>query len=80
MFKSKTEFSLHIENLRKENSCTYIEALLDYAESTGAHDEEIAKMISPSLKEKIALEAQEDYILQPRTDASFDYGDDDDLL
>ena len=63
MFESKTAFSLHIENLVKEHECTYTEALLYYAEITGAEYEDMASMMSPCLIEKVKLEAQEKFQL-----------------
>lgn len=73
MFISKTEFSLHIEDIVRQLECSYVDALMYYANTTGAHDEDIAKMISDPLKEKIRVEVANDFILPKRTDGELEF-------
>ena len=73
MFSSKTEFSLYIERTKKESGASYLETLLDYANETGAYDEDIAKMLTETLKQKILVESQEDYVFGKRTDGELEF-------
>lgn len=72
MFESKTAFSLHIESLVKEHECTYTEALIYFAEISGAEYEDMSSMMSPCLIEKVRLEAQERFLLPKETTVSID--------
>ena len=51
------EFSLKIENIVKEKSISYMDAVLWYCNENGIDEGTISNLISKSLKEKIKLEA-----------------------
>ena len=72
LFKTKTEFSLHIESLAKEHDCSYIDACLYFAEITGADYSDLALMMSASLIEKIRIEAQSLFHLPKSTTTPID--------
>jgi len=52
------KFALIIENIVKDRSITYIEAVLEYCQSHNIDPSDTKAMISKTLKEKIAYEAQ----------------------
>lgn len=76
MFETKTAFSLHIEDLVKEHGCSYTEALLYYAEITGAEYEDMASMMSSCLVEKVRMEAEQNHHLPKPTTIQIDDGSD----
>ena len=51
------EFSLKIENIVKEKSISYMDAVLWYCEQNDIDTGTVSNLISKSLKEKIKLEA-----------------------
>lgn len=53
MFENSNSFSLHIEQVVKSKKCTYLEAVLAYCEENFIDPQDIKKMISKSLKQKI---------------------------
>ena len=52
------KFALIIENIVKDRSITYMEAVLEYCQSHNIDPSDTKAMISKTLKEKIAYEAQ----------------------
>jgi hypothetical protein len=74
MFETKTAFSLHIEELVRQHECSYTEALLFYAEVTGAEYSSIAEMMSPCLVEKVRIEAEINHHLPKPTTFQIDDG------
>lgn len=56
---SKEEFSVMIERFAKEKRCSYMDAVILYADENAIEVESAARMISQSLKEKIEVEAQD---------------------
>lgn len=56
MFKSPQEFSVYIEQLALTENQTCTETLIQYCDEKGIEFEDIAKMISPSLKGKLQNE------------------------
>jgi len=56
---TKEEFSVIIERFAKEKRCSYMDAVILYAEENNIEVESAARMISQSLKEKIEVEAQD---------------------
>jgi hypothetical protein len=56
---SKEEFSVTIERFAKQKRCSYMDAVILYAEENEIEVESAARMISQSLKEKIEVEAQD---------------------
>jgi hypothetical protein len=59
MFKTSNEFSLHIEQLVKQNKISHMDAVLEYCKENFLEPEDVAKLINKSLKEKISLNMQE---------------------
>ena len=55
---SKT-FSINIENLAKEKNITHMEAVLDYCQRNNLEPDTVGRLISKSLKDKIAANARE---------------------
>ena len=51
------EFSLKIENIVKEKSISYMDAVLWYCNENGIDEGTVGNLISKSLKEKIQVEA-----------------------
>jgi hypothetical protein len=60
IFENATEFSLYIEELSSNNRMTHIDAVLFYCKENFVEPEEIAPLISPSLKDKIAMNMRAD--------------------
>lgn len=50
-------FNMMIERLKRETGLSYIETLIMFCEDNSTDFEDIAKIIHPSLKEKIQTEA-----------------------
>jgi hypothetical protein len=59
MFKTANDFCLHIEKTAKEQGLSYCDAILKYCEENYIEPADIAKMINPNLKDKIAMEMRE---------------------
>ena len=60
IFENATEFSLYIEELSANKRMTHIDAVLYYCKENFVEPEEIAPLISPSLKDKIAMNMRAD--------------------
>lgn len=54
--KSKTVISIEIENYRLENDCSYLEAIVDWADLNGVDIEDIPLLISDVLIAKLKVE------------------------
>ena len=52
------KFALIIENIVKDRNITYMDAVLEYCQSHNIDPSDTKAMISKTLKEKIAYEAQ----------------------
>jgi len=57
--RNSQKFSLEIEKLSKEKDLKYMETIILYCEQEGLDIETVGTLVNQSLKEKIALEAQE---------------------
>ena len=57
-FMTASKFSLEIENIVKEGSLNYIEAIVMYCEEKSIEIEGVNKLINKPLKEKLKYEAQ----------------------
>lgn len=60
-------FSETIENLVSTKNISYFDAILLHCDQTGMEPEIAAKLISPTIKARIAKEARELHFLQPET-------------
>ena len=65
-FRSPTEFSLYIEERVSKERIGYMDAVIDYCTNSEVDIENIGKLITSSLKEKIRYEAEESNIMKPR--------------
>ena len=57
-FMTASKFSLEIENIVKDCSLNYIEAIVMYCEEKSIEIEGVNKLINKPLKEKLKYEAQ----------------------
>ena len=57
-FMTASKFSLEIENIVKDGSLNYIEAIVMYCEEKSIEIEGVNKLINKPLKEKLRYEAQ----------------------
>ena len=60
------EFSSTIESLRKRKNISYMDAIVDYCQTSGLEVEIAAKLINSNLKGRIKQEAEELHFL-PKT-------------
>jgi hypothetical protein len=56
---SKEEFSQVIEKFVRDKKCSYMDAIVLYAEDKGIEIESIALMINKNIKQKLEVEAQD---------------------
>jgi hypothetical protein len=72
LFRNSSEFSQFVEltSIREGRSCTSI--ILAYCEDKDLDPEDISKLISKPLREKLMLEMQEDGLL-PRSTATLEF-------
>lgn len=59
MFKTSNEFSLHIEELVRDTTMTYMEAVLKYCEENYLEPGDVSGLINKSLKDKIEMDFRE---------------------
>ena len=57
-FMTASKFSLEIENIVKDGSLNYIEAIVMYCEEKSIEIEGVNKLINKPLKEKLKYESQ----------------------
>lgn len=57
--KTKEQFSLQIEKYAREKKCSYMDAIVLFCEENEMEVESAAQMISPNIKDKIEVEAQD---------------------
>jgi hypothetical protein len=72
LFRTATEFSTFITDLAFKNDDTLTNTLLEYCEDRDIDPEDIAKLISRPLKERLAIEMQEAGLMQRDSTASFE--------
>lgn len=65
-FRSPTEFSLHIEERVASERIGYMDAIINYCNTSDVDIESVGNLVTPSLKEKIQLEAEEANMMKPR--------------
>jgi len=66
MFKSATDFSLHIETIATTQRMSHMDAVLHYCAENYIEPDEIVSLISKSLKDKIENDMKEANLL-PKT-------------
>lgn len=72
LFKSATEFSMFITNTANKKQQTLTQTILDYCDDRDIDPENIAKLISKTMKERIAIEMQDAGLLQRESSGSLD--------
>lgn len=72
MFESPSQFSFHIEELAAKTGETYIETILTYCDDNFVDYEEVSKMITPVLKQKIFEQASSQYSMPKPTTSTLD--------
>ena len=58
------DINLKIEEVVQKTKISYMDAVLEYATSSGLEPEAMAKMLNQSIKDKIEVEAQELHMLK----------------
>lgn len=58
MFLNEAEFSKIIENIVKDKGLSHFEAVLEYCKENEIEPDEIKKLVSKSLKDKIEVNAR----------------------
>lgn len=71
LFRTATEFSMFITDLAFKNDDTLTNTILEYCEERDVDPEDIAKLISRPLKERLAIEMQDAGLMQKDSTASF---------
>ena len=59
MFKTANEFSLHIEQIVRDQRISYMDAVLEYCKENYLEPDDVASLINKSLKDKIEMEFRE---------------------
>lgn len=59
LFKTANEFSMHIEKLAAETKTPCMDVILQYCEDNFLEPEDVCKLISQPLKDKIEMEFRE---------------------
>jgi len=71
----KTKFSQAVESLANTQNISHLEALVQYCEKTGVESDVVKKLITPSLKAKLKVEAQALHYLPGGRDSRLPTGD-----
>jgi hypothetical protein len=72
LFRSANEFSMFIINTANKNFETLTATILSYCDERDIDPENIAKLISKNLKERIALEMEEAGLMRRESSGSFE--------
>jgi hypothetical protein len=72
IFSSPVEFSEYVESIALRDELTISGTLIDLCEIYDIEYESLSKMLTQSIKEKIAVEFQEQGILNKRTQIEFE--------
>jgi hypothetical protein len=73
MFETPSQFSLHIEELSASSGDNYIETILSYCDDNFVDYSDVAKMITPALKQKIFEQASGQHSMPKPTTTALDY-------
>tara|TARA_R110000824_G_scaffold98131_3_gene234259 strand:+ start:14859 stop:15110 length:252 start_codon:yes stop_codon:yes gene_type:complete len=65
-FRSPTEFSLFIEQRVSIEKIGYMDAVIDYCIINDVDIDNIGGLITPSLKQKIQIEAEDSNMMKPK--------------
>lgn len=72
LFENPTQFSLYIEQLVKKTGEPYLDTIREFCDENGVDYEDVAKLISPVLKQKIHDQAKLVYALPKNTTYTLD--------
>ena len=72
LFENATQFSLFIESRVAETGQSYLDAILEFCEDSGAEYDSVASLISSPLKQKIYEEATSTYSMPRETAVRLD--------
>lgn len=73
IFETPTQFSLFIEENKLRNDSSYMEEIISYCNQNLIEYEDIVRLISNSLKEKIRLEASKEYLMPSLTQETLEF-------
>lgn len=69
MSDARTKFSIEIEKIKiKSQDVTYIEIIADYCEDHGIDIQTVPRLITVSLKQKIANESKQRHLIEDHSD------------
>jgi hypothetical protein len=71
LFRTAKEFSMFITNMAEKNQDTISNTLIQYCEDRDVDPEDLVKLISKPLKERLAEEYRESGLLEKTSTASF---------
>jgi branched-subunit amino acid transport protein AzlD len=66
-FKTQVEFSQYIEKLASKTNSSLIDILVEYCVKQEIEIESVKKLVTPSLKEKIKVEAEDLNLMKEKT-------------
>ena len=72
IFETPTQFSLHIEDLAEKTQQTYLETIAEFCDENLVEYDDVVKMISPVLKQKIKEQSRVTYAMKKETTFSLD--------
>lgn len=72
LFRSANEFSMFIINTANKNSETLTTTILDYCDDRDIDPEDVAKLISKNLKERLAVEMSEAGLMPALSQGKFE--------
>lgn len=72
IFDSPAQFSLHIETLSAQSDQTYIETILEFCDDNLVDYDDVAKLLTPVLKQKILEQARLQFSMPKETSYRLD--------
>lgn len=72
IFKTATDFSQFVETTAAKQGSTLTQVILDYCENKEVDYLDVAKLLSPTLKDKLAFEMQQAGLLPKHTVLEFE--------
>lgn len=75
LFETPTQFSLYIEDIANRTGQTYLETIAEFCDENLVDYEEVVKMISPVLKQKIKIQSRPLYSMEKETTYSLEDDD-----
>lgn len=65
-FQNPHKFSIMIEKLSRENNTDYVDTIINYCEENEMDYDTVAKLLNPTIKDKIRIEFSEKRNMLPR--------------